>query len=113
MGGKDNLGEIASVLKKFRDVEFKVLVVGYTGEPPKNLTKEDCVEMSLRRTQTVKEFLGNAGCTNEMAAKGMGYVDDKGARCEMKFERIDKGSTEFNEQAILRKQKSWKPATKA
>jgi len=76
--GKKNADEIAAVLKESPQTCIKIL--GFTGKTAK---QKQAVALSLARARAVRDALSAAGCSNTMAARGVGFADDLGNRCEL------------------------------
>lgn len=75
----ENLKVIAELLKQEEAANICLRVFDYTGKGL-NLNKEKLVGLSLERARAIREALTTEGCTNKIAAMGMGAAE-QGARC--------------------------------
>lgn len=79
---KHQLREVACILAEHP--KAGVAVMGYTAKPSGSWsTKARCEELGFRRAAAVRDALQEAGCKCRVVARGLGYVDEFGARCEV------------------------------
>lgn len=81
--GEEVIKKLSEVLLRYGHLGFRI--VGYTARPGHKLTPDQatCKDLSLKRCDLVRQRLMDLGVDALIVTRGVGHVDDKGARLEV------------------------------